>query len=547
MQKRLSRRFFPWIFFHFMEFFWWYLAALLSLYALHRLQVILPVEVKEIAESVKANGQVKAPIGLFIAIAVGILFFRTLSRLLFFYPARVQQKNLRVEIIERLESSPVARYKNYSPGQIFQSTFNDLNYLRALIGFALLQVGNVIIAGIVIIPEINKFQSGIWPAFLPLFLAVLIFCTITFFFQKYVKEAMDIQAEVQNFIIESYDAKATIKNYHEEKTFIAKFLEVSKKELKVFVKSSVGYALSIPLIKLGFGFSLLVGAYLLKQKGLGASELILFAGYLFLFIEPLMFLSWMVIVGAQGYASWKRTKTLITSLENEESDEKTWKSSLVSNEPIILNLGFWDKTIQLNLKKGLNAVCGETGCGKSTLFIKMANALKANGMSLVMVQQEPYLFNDNIFNNIFLGKKVSEELKDKAKELIALLGLDILASSLDEVLKLEVGENGKRLSGGQAKRVVLIRSLLSEADVIIWDDPFSSIDILLERQILLSLKNNELTKNKTIILSSHRLTTVKLCDYAILLTKSEGVSTQGQTALELTKQSWKDFFYEQMV
>ena len=164
-----------------------------------------------------------------------------------------------------------------------------------------------------------------------------------------------------------------------------------------------------------------------------------------------------------------------------------------------------------------------------------------------MVQQEPYLFNDTIFENIFLGSTPNEEEKEKAIELLNIFQLNDLAANNFDVLNLEVGENGKRLSGGQIKRVALIRSLLSGADIFIWDDPFSSVDIILEKKIVSRLKSNSHWANKTFVISSHRLTTVRLSDYLIFISKDLGINAEGTTAKMLKDENVTKFFKEQMV
>jgi ATP-binding cassette subfamily B protein len=125
--------------------------------------------------------------------------------------------------------------------------------------------------------------------------------------------------------------------------------------------------------------------------------------------------------------------------------------------------------------------------------------------------------------------------------------LDGLAPSLDEVLHMEVGENGKRLSGGQMKRVALIRSLMSGAKFIIWDDPFSSVDIILEKKIINSLKSNQELKEFTFVISSHRLTTVRLSDEVIYLDISEGIKAKGSADQILKEENVSRFFKEQLV
>jgi ATP-binding cassette subfamily B protein len=125
--------------------------------------------------------------------------------------------------------------------------------------------------------------------------------------------------------------------------------------------------------------------------------------------------------------------------------------------------------------------------------------------------------------------------------------LDQLGTDEKNVLDLEVGENGKRLSGGQIKRVALIRSLMSGADFYFWDDPFSSIDIILEKKIIKYLQSHTFWKSQTFFISSHRLTTVKLSHYLILLKKDFGIQGNGAVENEVKEDYFVEFFKEQMV
>jgi ATP-binding cassette subfamily B protein len=89
---------------------------------------------------------------------------------------------------------------------------------------------------------------------------------------------------------------------------------------------------------------------------------------------------------------------------------------------------------------------------------------------------------------------------------------------------------------------------MSEADTLIWDDPFSSVDLILEKEIIQELKSQETLKKKTIILTSHRLSTVRNSDYIIYLDKDSGVIEEGDVS-ELLKSTTKtyEYFQKQMV
>jgi ATP-binding cassette subfamily B protein len=74
------------------------------------------------------------------------------------------------------------------------------------------------------------------------------------------------------------------------------------------------------------------------------------------------------------------------------------------------------------------------------------------------VAQDPYLYSDTLIGNVFLGYDYDEEEKNKAYELLTLFGLSYLADDRDSLFAMEIGEKGNRLSGGQAKRLALVRS-----------------------------------------------------------------------------------------
>lgn len=356
------------------------------------------------------------------------------------------------------------------------------------------------------------------------------------------------KTDVQQFIIEAYEAKQSIKNFHQEDNFVEGFKKTSAEELALFFKASIGYAFASPYIKLGLGLSLLWGSILIRANGGSSSDLVFFSGFLYLFMEPVMFMSWVAIVFVDGIVAWKRVKSLFNILNTKSLEEEEFENLTISetDESYTTRLKFWDVENEIKFLKGhWTCFIGETGCGKSYLLSKMATQFKLSNRVVSMVQQEPYLFNDTIEENIFLGKTVTEEKRALAKELINVFQLDNLEKNFEEVLSLEVGENGKRLSGGQMKRVALVRSLLSDAEVFIWDDPFSSVDIILERRVINKLK--KLFPQKTFVISSHRLTTVRLSDELIYLRKNEKIEKSGKVSLLLKDKEIEEFFKEQLV
>ena len=153
-------------------------------------------------------------------------------------------------------------------------------------------------------------------------LSFILFSVIVVRSKRFFKNAQDLQGEVQNYIMETWQGKQTIQNYQAEDSFIKLFEKHSFKELHNFYFAGKGVAFARPLIALGIGLSLLFGAYLIKKINLDASYLIFFSGFLFLLMEPLMYASWIGVVAARSKASWKRVIELICLIENESYDEK---------------------------------------------------------------------------------------------------------------------------------------------------------------------------------------------------------------------------------
>ena len=350
MKNRLQYTLKQLLFHQFIEFIPYYIGAFGCLYMTHWIQSRLPFLAKELADIVE-TGVDKINTWEFFVLAAGIIIFRTSSRLLFFYPARVLQKDLRVELLEKLEGATPLRYRQHSDGQLFQVLQMDMEQLRALIGFALLQVGNIIVAMIVLIPKMMAFNSQMIYTLIPMVISFLIFTVIVSQNKNAFKKGQDLQGEVQNVIIETYAGKKTIKNYHSENDFINWFKDFSWHELSTFYRAGIGVGVSLPLLPLGIGLSLIYGGHIVYEQGLGASSLIVFSGFIFLFLEPIMFLSWIGVVFARSYGSWERLKSLVGDLALETQEERNYLKqnpiqSTKTDESLNLQLSYWDEKIK---------------------------------------------------------------------------------------------------------------------------------------------------------------------------------------------------------
>lgn len=531
--------------------FWgYYLGAIVALFLTHWTSSYLPQLAKELAELVE-RGAESFNTTQFFWLALGIIIFRTSSRLLFFYPARVMEKDIRVDILNKLETTRPERYEEFPSGQLFQALYADTEQMRALVGFALLQVGNIIVGLSVLIPRLMEFNPDLVIALLPMLGGTLLFGAITAKTREYWRLGADAQGEVQNFIMETYAGKKSIKNYLAEASFLKLFSNFSWKELNYAYRAGVGVSVSMPLVPLGVGLSLVWGGFIIHAQDLGASALIFFGGYVFLFLEPLAFLSWIGVVAVSSKASWDRIKKLLNALDVEGKREVFLRDNPLNTEGDSFkgSVEFWDDALELDLKKNSwNVLIGKTGSGKTHVLNQVACLFLDKRISHSLVGQAPYLYNDTLQKNIFLGREPDQKEIDQAYDLLVLFGLDYLESSKEKLLSMEVGEHGKRLSGGQAKRLCLVRSLLSHGEILLWDDPFSSVDVILEKEIITELKRSDWLNNKTIVLCSHRLSTVRMCDHVYYLEKEKGLLETGSVDLLLRPNTKTyEYFEKQLV
>lgn len=172
------------------------------------------------------------------------------------------------------------------------------------------------------------------------------------------------------------------------------------------------------------------------------------------------------------------------------------------------------------------ALLGPSGTGKSTLLKLMvgdltptAGKVMINGMPVSALQknraelfgildQQPYLFDTTVMNNVRLGNINASD--DDVKKAIEAVGLKSLIESLPEQYETHVQEAGRRFSGGERQRLSLARILLQDAPIIILDEPTVSLDPITERRLLDQVF--ALLKDKTIIWVTHHLAGIKHVD-----------------------------------
>ena len=183
--------------------------------------------------------------------------------------------------------------------------------------------------------------------------------------------------------------------------------------------------------------------------------------------------------------------------------------------------------IEINRNTSIGII-GESGSGKSTFvdiflgllkpqkgnfFIddnKIQENLKSWQTNIGYVPQFVFLSDDTIRGNIAFGVSENEIDDNKINRCLKIAQLDNFVNDLPNGTYTSIGENGARLSGGQRQRIGIARSLYNNPEVLVFDESTSSLDSKTERNFIEVVR--ELQKEKTIIIVSHRLTSVKYCN-----------------------------------
>ena len=221
-------------------------------------------------------------------------------------------------------------------------------------------------------------------------------------------------------------------------------------------------------------------------------------------------------------------KPLVEEVEGDKETNDSFKGATLNH----VTFSYDDETIlddySLKLEPGkITGIHGVSGSGKSTILKLLMRFWDVHQGSITVdeeeikqiptkhlrdmesyVTQETHLFHDSIANNIAIAKKdaAREEIMEACKK----ASIHDFIMTLPKGYDTEVGELGDTLSGGEKQRIGIARAFLHDAPMILMDEPTSNLDSLNEGIILKSLK--ESSKQKTIVLVSHRASTMNIAD-----------------------------------
>jgi len=312
------------------------------------------------------------------------------------------------------------------------------------------------------------------------------------------------------------------------------------------------------IIAVAIGLIIFFGGYRSINGNLTMGEFISFLASLMLAYAPVRALAGINVGLNEGLAAARRIYTLIDK-EDKILEDKSLPILQISSGNIIfqnVNFSYSDNSailnnVNININGGSKTgIIGESGSGKSTIlnliprFFNLTEGkilidkqeinnvrLSSLRKAISIVSQDTILFDDTIKKNIAYAKKNATD--DEIYKASKLAGIDNFINSLKNGYETLVGENGVKLSGGQKQRISVARAFLKNSPIILLDEATSSLDSDSEEKIKQAL--NELTKNKTTLIISHKLSTIITCEKIYVINKGKIIG-EG-THLELVKNS----------
>ena len=468
-----------------------------------------------------------------------------------FQASKVVKERLRTLVYEKLMRLGSSYRKEFQTSEVVQGSTEGVEQLEIYFGKYVPQFFYSMLAPITLFITVGTMNLKVAVVLLvcvPLIPVSIV--AVQKFAKKMLTKYWGTYTELGDSFLECLQGLTTLKIYQADERYAKKMDEESEKFRKVTMRVLIMQLNSISIMDLvaygGAAAGIILSILEYKSHGIDLAQCFFIIMISAEFFLPLRLLGSFFHIAMNGNAAADKIFRLIDLEEelvkeavNDISEEKG-----ISMEKVVFSYEPGETILQditVEAKRGLTALVGESGCGKSTITALIMGEQKPQqgriqigGVEqsqissenlrkrITRIRHDSYLFAGTIRENLKMGKEnATEEEMCAALKQVNLLEFVTENGGLDYVLL----EKASNLTGGQKQRLALARALLHNSDIYIFDEATSNVDVESENDIMEVVK--ELAKTKTVLLISHRLANVVAADRIYVL-KEGKVIEQGQ-------------------
>ncbi len=494
-----------------------------------------------------------------------VFFFKFIFRYFSSYNMNVVgvfvSKDLRNKLYSHLINQSASFFSSKPTGELISRVTNDIDKIQ----FALSEtVGDLIRESFTLLGLIIVIFYQDWSlALFSILLLPLSLIPIVILGKKMKKQGIIGQkkmSEISNVLVETISGNAVVKAFNREKKEEKRFQGKTEEYMNASRKIAKIVNFTSPFMEFlgGVAVALIIylGTYKINRGIISPGQFTTFLSSLIFMYTPIKILSKVNFNIQQAIVGLERFEEMMSIEPEVKEKEGVQPFPPFKGEVEFRNVsfGYGDgtrilKDISFTVKPGeMLAIVGLSGAGKTTLinlilrfYDIQEGQILIDGMDIRegtleslraqigLVPQDIILFNDTIKNNITYG--VNGISEDKIVEVSRISMCFDFINKLPEGFNSNIGERGQLLSIGQRQRIAIARAIIKEPPILIMDEATSQLDSESERAIQKAMEN--LSKNRTIIVIAHRLSTVRKADRIIVLDK--GRIVESGTHIELIK------------
>ena len=513
-------------------------------------------------------------VSMIVALAVLSGFFTFLMRQTIIVTSRLIEYDLKNEIFQQYENLSTNFYKKNRTGDLMNRISEDVGKVRMYAGPAVMYTINMLVLFSVAIYRMIHIDLRL--TLLTLIPFPVLSISVFFLSRVIHKRSTIVQeylSQLTTFGQEVFSGINVIKSYNTEQNMLHDFTKLSNKSKDKNIDLFKAQALFFPSMVLLIGISNLIVLYVGGMQYINGvitiGTIAEFIMYVNMLTWPVAIVGWVTSTIQQAEASQKRINEFLkhdteiksgtTKPTDIKADIKFENVSLVYDDTNIKALN----KINFHIKPGETvALLGKTGCGKSSILSLISRMYDPNegrvtidGVDLKeydlaeirkhigVVPQDPFLFSDSIANNIKFGAKEAKQnhIEKAAKDAVIHNNIQGFKKKYDTIL----GERGLTISGGQKQRISIARALIKNPEILLFDDCLSAVDTETEELILSNLKR--VTKDKTTLIVSHRISSVKYADRIIIIGNGEIIQSGTHEKLLQTEGYYKELYLQQLL